>query len=77
MMTQLVFTAKDVVDASSGVMCVMVDGDERKDLVERYEVKAYPTGVMIAADGTESARFVGYQKVDRYGGFLKDKREKK
>ena len=77
MMTQLVFTAKDVVDASSGVMCVMVDGDERKDLVERYEVKAYPTGVMIAADGTEASRFVGYQKVTEMAGFLKDKREKK
>ncbi|MDX1926849.1 MAG: thioredoxin family protein [Pirellulaceae bacterium] len=77
MMTQLVFTAKEVVDASNGVMCVMVDGDERKDLVERYEVKAYPTGVMIAADGTEAARFVGYQKVTEMAAFLKDKRETK
>jgi thiol-disulfide isomerase/thioredoxin len=77
MMTQNVFTAKDVVEAANGVMCVMVDGDERKDLVERYEVKAYPTGVMIAADGNEAARFVGYQKVIEMGAFLKDKREKK
>ena len=77
MMTQMVFTAKDVVDASDGVMCVMVDGDERKDLIERYEVKAYPTGVMIDAAGMEAARFVGYQKVTEVAAFLKDKRVKK
>ncbi len=77
MMTQWVFTAKSVVEASSGVMCVMVDGDERKDLVERFEVKAYPTGIMLAADGTESGRFVGYQKVTEMSAFLREKREKK
>lgn len=77
MMTQLVFTAKDVVEASEGVMCVMIDGDERKDLVERFEVKAYPTGVMLSADGSESGRFVGYQKVTEMTAFLKDKRVKK
>lgn len=77
MMAQLVFTAKDVVEASEGVVCVMVDGDERKDLVERYEVKGYPTGLMIAADGSEVARFLGYQKVKEMTAFLKDKREKK
>ncbi len=76
MMTQMVFTAKDVVDAADGVMCVMVDGDDRKDLVERYEVKAYPTGVMIAADGSEAARFIGYQRVTVMAAFLKDKRVK-
>ena len=76
MMTQMVFTAKDVVDAADGVVCVKVDGDERKDLVERYEVNAYPTGVMIGADSTESARFVGYQKVTQMAAFLKDQRVK-
>ena len=76
MMTQMVFTAKDVVDASEDVVCVMVDGDERADLVKRYEVKAYPTGVMIAADGSESARFVGYQRVTEMAAFLKDNRTK-
>lgn len=75
MMTQNVFTAKDVVDAAEGVMCIMVDGDERKDLVARYQVKAYPTGLMILADGHEANRFVGYQRVTQMAAFLK-KREK-
>lgn len=70
-MTQYVFTAKDVVDASEGVVCVKVDGDERRDLVERYSVKAYPTGVLISGDSTEASRFVGYQKVVEMADFLK------
>jgi thiol:disulfide interchange protein len=74
MMTTNVFTAKDVVDASRDVVCVKVDGDQRRDLVERYAVKAYPTGLILAADGTEAARFVGYQKVIEMAGFLKDKK---
>jgi len=74
MMTQNVFTAKDVVDASKDAVCVKIDGDERRDLVERYAVKAYPTGLMIAADGTEEARFVGYQKVTEMADFLKEKK---
>ena len=75
-MTQYVFTAKDVVEASEGVVCVKVDGDERKDLVERFEVKGYPTGVMLSATGDEAARFLGYQKVVEMAAFLKDKRTK-
>jgi len=70
MMTDMVFTAKDVVDAAEGVICVKVDGDERKDLVERYSVNGYPTGVVLAPDGTEASRFVGYQSVAQMTAFL-------
>ena len=69
-MTQYVFVAKDVVDASDGIICVKVDGDERRDLVERYAVKAYPTGLLLSADATESSRFVGYQTVKQMASFL-------
>ena len=72
-MTQYVFTAKDVVDASSGIICVKVDGDERRDLVERYAVKAYPTGLLLSEDATESSRFVGYQSVQQMTKFLQRK----
>ncbi len=75
-MTQYVFTAKDVVDASAGIVSVKVDGDERRDLVERYSVKAYPTGLMISPDGSEEARFVGYQKVVEMADFLRSKQTK-
>ena len=72
-MTQYVFTAKDVVDASSGIICVKVDGDERRDLVERYAVRAYPTGLLLSDEATESSRFVGYQTVVQMAKFLQPK----
>ncbi len=75
-MTQYVFTAKDVVEAAAGIVCVKVDGDERKDLVERYSVNAYPTGVMISPDASEEARFVGYQKGVEMTDFLTAKQTK-
>ena len=73
-MAQYVFTAKDVVDASHDIVCVKVDGDERRDLVERYAVNAYPTGVLLAADGTEASRFVGYQRVVEMAKFFNAKK---
>ncbi|MBA4030380.1 MAG: hypothetical protein C0478_05740 [Planctomyces sp.] len=62
-MHQFVFTAKDVVDAADGVVCVTVDGDKRKDLKERFEVGGYPTGIFLDANQKETARFSGYRSV--------------
>lgn len=62
-MHQLVFTAKDVVDASQGIVCVTVDGDKRKDLTEKYNVGSYPTGIFIDKTQTETTRFSGYRSV--------------
>ncbi len=62
-MTALVFTAKDVAAAADGVVCVKVDGDDQKELVKKYKVEAYPTGVLLDADGKEISRFVGYRGV--------------
>jgi thiol-disulfide isomerase/thioredoxin len=70
-MTALVFTAKDVADAAAGLTCVVVDGDARKDLTEKYKVTAYPTGVLVGADGQEAARYVGYQSVKMTTEFLR------
>ena len=69
-MTALVFTAKDVADAAAGVACIVVDGDERKDLTEKHAVKAYPTGILFDADGKEIARYTGYQSVKLTTAFL-------
>jgi thiol-disulfide isomerase/thioredoxin len=69
-MTQLVFTAKDVADAAAGVTCVVIDGDARKDLTERYQVKGYPTGILLNASGKEVTRYVGYQSVKETAAFF-------
>lgn len=70
-MDQLVFTAKDVADAAQGIACVKADGDIRKDLTARHQVKAYPTGILFGADGKELARYVGYQSVKDMTVFFK------
>ncbi len=69
-MTSLVFTAQDVVTASEGILCIIIDGDARKDLVEKHQVKGYPTGVLINGEGKEITRYVGYQSVKATSAFL-------
>jgi thiol-disulfide isomerase/thioredoxin len=73
-MAELVFTAKDVADAAGGVTCVVVDGDQRKDLAEEYKVKGYPTGILLDAEGKEIARYDGYQSVKQMSAFFKAER---
>ena len=70
-MTALVFTAKDVADAAQGVACIVVDGDARADLVEKHQVKGYPTGILFSPAGKEIQRYVGYRSVKETSQFLK------
>jgi thiol-disulfide isomerase/thioredoxin len=69
-MHALVFTAKAVTGAADGVTCVVVDGDARKDLVKRYDVGGYPTGILFGPDGKEVARFSGYRGVKETAEFF-------
>lgn len=69
-MTSLVFTADDVVKSSQGILCIIVDGDERRDLVMKHQVKGYPTGILFDGEGNETTRYVGYQSVKATTGFL-------
>jgi thiol-disulfide isomerase/thioredoxin len=69
-MDEWVFTADAVVDAAASVIASKVDGDERRDLASRFEVTAYPTVLLLASDGTELKRHVGYLGVDSTAAFL-------
>ncbi len=71
-MAELVFTAKDVAESATGIVCVVVDGDVRKDLAEKHAVKGYPTGILVDGEGKEIARYVGYQSVKQTAAFLKE-----
>jgi thiol-disulfide isomerase/thioredoxin len=62
-MNQLVYTSKPVVDAAKDVIAVKLDGDEQRELVKQYKVGAYPTILLLASDGKEVRRAVGYQSV--------------
>jgi hypothetical protein len=74
MMTSFVFTAKAVADAADGLACIVIDGDARKDLTEKHAVNAYPTGILLDADGREIARYVGYQTVKETTAFLRNRK---
>jgi hypothetical protein len=69
-MEELVFTAKEVVTAAEGIVCVRVDGDKRKDLAEKYRVTGYPAGIMLDATGKEIGRTGGYQSVKKMSAFF-------
>lgn len=71
LMATIVFTAKDVADAAEGVVCVVVDGNKRKDLTERFKVESYPTGVMLDPQAKEIGRTNGYQGVKAMSDFLR------
>jgi thiol-disulfide isomerase/thioredoxin len=62
-MDQWVYTAADVVGAASSVIAVKLDGDEQKELVKRYEVKGYPTLLLLDGKGAVVRREVGYRSV--------------
>ncbi len=63
LMEQHVYTADAVVKAATKLICVKLDGDEQRDLVKRYQVAAYPTMLLLDADGKVLRRLVGYQHV--------------
>jgi hypothetical protein len=74
LMTSFVFTARAVADAADGLTCIVIDGDARKDLTAKHAVNAYPTGILLDADGREIARYVGYQNVTETTAFLKKRK---
>jgi len=70
-MDQLVYTAKPVVEISKDFVFVKLDGDEEKELNDKFEVKAYPTMILLDSDGKTIRRAVGYQNVKAFIEFLK------
>jgi thiol:disulfide interchange protein len=56
---ETVFSRGDVVAASRQFVAVRVNGDERKDLVAKFEVSGYPTVVFLDPGGKELARARG------------------
>ncbi|MCB9886272.1 MAG: thioredoxin family protein [Planctomycetes bacterium] len=71
-MEQHVYTADAVVKAAAETVCIKLDGDEQRDLVKRYEVAAYPTMLLLDADGKVLRRLVGYQHVTDMVKFLRE-----
>ncbi len=61
-MDRYVYTAKPVVDRMQNVIAVQLDGDEEKEIVEKYEVEGYPTLLVLNPEGEVLKRTIGYTK---------------
>ena len=48
------------------VIGVRIDADRHRDLINRYGVSTLPTEIVIAADGTQGARYVGAVSLQSY-----------
>ena len=69
-MRALVFTAKGVVDAATGLSSARIDMDLDKDTAAQWNVKEAPTGIILDPEGEEIARYTGYQGVTAFRAFL-------
>lgn len=47
-------------------VAVKIDAERQRDLAKRHQIDAYPTILVLAADGTERDRYVGYLKPEEF-----------
>ncbi|MFC2167825.1 thioredoxin family protein [Acidobacteriota bacterium] len=69
-MDQYVYTADVTVDAFENILAVKIDGDENRELVKKYDVKAYPTMIILSPKGKILAKKVGYLSVKDIVDFI-------
>jgi len=50
----------------SKTVALKIDAEKQVDLARRFKIDAYPTLLLLKADGTELDRFVGYREADKF-----------
>ena len=71
-MDQYVYTADLTVETFRNILAVKVDGDESKELVKKYGIKAYPTMIILSPNGKILGKRIGYQSIEDIVNFIKD-----
>jgi len=71
-MDQYVYTADMTVEAFKNILAVKIDGDENRELVKKYDVKAYPTMIILSPSGKIIAKNVGYLSVKDIAAFINE-----
>lgn len=71
-----VYTVPEVADTMRKFVCVKVDGDKEKDVVQHYNVRGYPTIVFLNSKLEEVGRIPGYLPADKFLEQLKAALEK-
>ena len=67
-----VYTADLTVEAFKNILAVKIDGDEHRELVKKYEVKAYPTLIILSPNGKIIGKKVGYLSVRDIVAFINE-----
>ncbi len=62
-MDNFVYNSDEVVDVFKNILAVKVDGDESRDLVKKYDVKGYPTMIILSSKGKVLGKKIGYQSI--------------
>ena len=65
-----VYTADLTVEAFKNILAVKIDGDKNRELVKKYDVKAYPTMIILSPKGKIVAKKVGYLSVNDLAAFI-------
>ncbi len=65
LMDRTTWVDKDVVARLGGFVPVKVDADLQKTFIERYQVEAFPTVLLLDAKGEEIARLLGFVDVQK------------
>jgi len=69
-MDRYVYNADDVVEAFKNLQAVKVDGDLNRNLVKKYDVKGYPTMIILSPKGKILGKKTGYQSIKNIVEFV-------
>lgn len=59
-----VYTDKRMIELSADFICVKIDGDKYKDIVQKYKVNGYPTLLFLDDKGKVIGQVPGYIEAD-------------
>ena len=66
MMIKDVFPKESVKKALNDWVPVYIDGDKHTDMVQKYQIRAYPSFVLMTASNDELFRFMGYKPAESF-----------
>jgi len=58
---------------NSNMIAIEFDGDNDRDIVSDYNIKGYPTVILLDSDGQEIARKAGYMDAEKFMKFFSSK----
>ena len=71
------FQDAEIVALADELVCVQLDGDKNKPLMDQFEIKQFPTLILVTPRGKELARAIGYQPAAILSKFIKQYRTAK